>query len=91
MRARDYSRRAVEAAVRADSKETATLWRASAGLREAEFGNPVAARQNVDEALSLSSGRDVKLLASAVRTRVRDCEDNPAASSTIVWQSCKED
>jgi eukaryotic-like serine/threonine-protein kinase len=64
MRARDYSRRAAEAAVRADSKETAALWRVAAGLREAEFGNPAAARQNVDAALSLSSGRDVKLLAA---------------------------
>jgi eukaryotic-like serine/threonine-protein kinase len=64
MRARDYSRRAVEAAVRADSKETAALWRVASGLREAEFGNLAAARQNVDAALSLSSGSDVKLLAA---------------------------
>ena len=56
MKARDSSRRAVESAMRADSKETAALWRASAGFREAEFGNPAAAKQNVDAALSLSSG-----------------------------------
>jgi eukaryotic-like serine/threonine-protein kinase len=72
VRARDYSRRAVEAAVRADSKETAALWRATAGLREAEFGNPAVARQNVDAALSLSSGRDVKLLAALTLARAGD-------------------
>jgi len=69
MRARDYSRRAMEAAVRADSKETAALWRAAAGLRESEFGNPAAAGQNVDAALSLSSGRDIKLLAALTLAR----------------------
>jgi len=72
MRARDYSRRAAEAAVRADSKETAALWRAAAGLREAEFGNPAAARHNADAALSLSSGRDVKLLAALTLARTGD-------------------
>ena len=72
MRAQDYSRRAVEAAMRADSKETAALWRAAAGLREAEFGNPAAARHNVDAALSLSSGRDIKLLAALTLARAGD-------------------
>jgi eukaryotic-like serine/threonine-protein kinase len=72
MRARDYSRRAAEAAVRADSKETAALWRAFAGLREAEFGNPGAAKQHVDAALSLSSGRDIKLLVALTRARAGD-------------------
>ncbi len=72
MRAQDYSRRAVEAAVRADSKETAALWRAAAGLREAEFGNPAAARHNVEAALSLSSERDIKLLAALTLARAGD-------------------
>jgi hypothetical protein len=71
-RAQDYSRRAAEVAVRADSKETAALWRAAAGLREAEFGNPAAARHNVDAALSLSSGRDIKLLAALTLARAGD-------------------
>ena len=65
VRARDYSRRAAESAVRADSKETAALWRAAAGLREAEFGNPAAARQNVDAALSLSVGTRRQVAGSA--------------------------
>ena len=72
MKARDSSRRAVESAMRADSKETAALWRAAAGFREAEFGNPAAAKQNVDAALSLSSGRDVQLLAALTLARAGD-------------------
>jgi serine/threonine protein kinase len=71
-RAQDYSRRAAEAAVRADSKETAALWWAAAGLREAEFGNPAAARHNIDAALSLSPGRDIKLLAALTLARAGD-------------------
>jgi serine/threonine protein kinase/Flp pilus assembly protein TadD len=72
VRARDDSRRAVESAVRAGSKETAALWRASAGLREAEFGNPAKARENADAALSLQSGSDVKLLVALTLARVGD-------------------
>jgi tetratricopeptide (TPR) repeat protein len=72
MKARDVSRRAVESAMRAESKETAALWRAAAGLREAEFGNPAAAKQNVDAALSLSSGRDVKLVSALTLARAGD-------------------
>jgi eukaryotic-like serine/threonine-protein kinase len=72
MRARDYSRRASESAVRSGSKETAALWQATAGFREAEFENTAAARQNADSALSLQSGRDVKLLAALTLARAGD-------------------
>src|ERR1700730_2339040 len=59
-KARDFSRRAVDSAVRADSNETAALWQVNAALREAEFGNAAAAKQGVTAALALSPGRDVK-------------------------------
>lgn len=72
VRARDYSRRALESAVRSDSKETAALWQVTAGLREAEFGNTAAARQDTEAALSLHSGRDVKLLAALTLARAGD-------------------
>ena len=72
VRARDDSRRAVESAVRGGSKETAAIWRAFAGLREAEFGNIAAARENTDAALSLHSGNDVKMLAALTLARVGD-------------------
>ncbi len=71
-RARDFSRRAVDAAVRADSKETAALWQANAALRESEFGNTAAAKQRVDAALALAPGRDVRLLAAMTLARTGD-------------------
>ena len=70
MKARDFSRRAVDAAVRADSKETAALWQVNAALREAEFGNAAAAKQGVAVALTLAPGRDVKMLAALTLARV---------------------
>jgi serine/threonine protein kinase/tetratricopeptide (TPR) repeat protein len=68
-RARDFSRRAVDAAVRADSKETAAIWQVNAALREAEFGNLVTAKQDVAAALTLTPGRDVKMLGALALAR----------------------
>jgi eukaryotic-like serine/threonine-protein kinase len=70
--AREYSRRAVASAVRADSKETAALWQVNAALREAEFGNSAVAEQGVAAALALAPGRDVKVLAALTLARVGD-------------------
>jgi len=71
-KARDFSRQAVDSAVRADSKETAALWQANAALREAELGNAKLAKQGVTAALALSPGRDVKVLAAATLARAGD-------------------
>src|SRR5262249_35811984 len=71
-KARDFSRRAVESAVRADAKETAALWQLNAGLREAELGNTAYARQGVTAALALSQARDVKLLEAFTLVRSGD-------------------
>ena len=72
LKARDFSRRAVDAAVRNDSKESAALWQVNAALREAEFGNTAAAKQGVAAALALSPGRDVKLNAALTLARTGD-------------------
>ena len=71
-RARDFTRRAVESAVRADSVETAALWKVNAALRDAELGNFVAARDGVAAALKTSSGRDVQVLAALALARSGD-------------------
>jgi eukaryotic-like serine/threonine-protein kinase len=71
-KARDFSRRAVDSAVRADSKETAASWQVNAALREAELGNAALARQGVTEALALSPGRDVKVVAAFTVARIGD-------------------
>ena len=69
-KARDFSRRAADSAVRADSKETAALWQVNAALREAEFGNATAAKQDLTSAMALAPGRDVKVLAALTSARV---------------------
>ena len=71
-KARDFSRRAVDSAVRADSKETAALWQANAALREAELGDTASAKQGVKAALALSPGRDVKEVAALALARIDD-------------------
>ena len=70
--ARDYARRAVDSAVRSDSKETAALWEANSALREAEFGNFAESRRQVAAALALAPGRDVKMLAALALARAGD-------------------
>jgi hypothetical protein len=69
-RARDFSRRAVDSAVRAESKEAAAFWQVNAALREAELGNAASARQGVAAALALSPGRDVNLAAALTLARI---------------------
>jgi tetratricopeptide (TPR) repeat protein len=71
-KARDFSRRAVDSAVRADSKEGAALWQVNAALREAELGNIAAAKQGVSAALAMSPGRDVKVISALALARVGD-------------------
>ncbi len=71
-KARDFSRRAVDSAVRADSKEIAALWQVNAALREAELGNAALARQGVTAALALSPGRDVKVVTALTLARIGD-------------------
>jgi serine/threonine protein kinase/tetratricopeptide (TPR) repeat protein len=71
-KALDFSRRAVDSAVRADSKETAALWQVNAALREAELGNTASARQGVISALALSQGREVKVAAALALARTGD-------------------
>jgi len=71
-KARDFSRRAVDSAVRADSKETAAAWQVNAALREAELGSTASAKQGVTAALALSPGRDVKAFAALALARSGD-------------------
>src|SRR5215469_274175 len=71
-KARELTRRAVESAIRADSKETAGLWQVNAALRQAEFGRVSAAKDDVTGALVLSSVRDVKMAAALTLGRIGD-------------------
>jgi eukaryotic-like serine/threonine-protein kinase len=82
-RAREFSRRAVDSAVRADSKESAASWRVNAALREAELGNAALARQGVAEALALSSGRDVTVGAALTLARTGEASRATALAEEL--------
>jgi serine/threonine protein kinase/tetratricopeptide (TPR) repeat protein len=71
-KARDFSRRAMDSAVRADSKEAAALWQVNSALREAEFGDITSAKPGIVSALALAPGRDVKVLAALGLARSGD-------------------
>ena len=53
-KARELTKRAVDSAIRADSKETGAIWQANAALDEAAYGNPAEARQSAADALKLA-------------------------------------
>ncbi len=53
-KARDLTKRAVDSAMRMDSKENGAVWQANAALEQAAYGNPVEARQSAAEALKLA-------------------------------------
>jgi len=59
-KARELTRRAADSAQRADEKETAAGYQAEAALRDAVVGNISQAKQQVQAALALSTGRDVE-------------------------------
>ena len=53
-KARELTKRSVELAVRADSKESGAIWLENAALREAAFGDLKQAKQTADEGLKLA-------------------------------------
>jgi len=53
-KARELTKRAVDSAIRADSKENGAIWQAIAAQREAAYGNPTDARHSAEKALNLA-------------------------------------
>jgi tetratricopeptide (TPR) repeat protein len=51
---RELTKRAVDAAIRADSKESGAIWQANAAVQQAAYGNAAEARQSAAEALKLA-------------------------------------
>ena len=52
-RARELTKRSIDSAIRADSKESGAIWQENAALREAAFGNAAEAMQTAAEGLKL--------------------------------------
>jgi tetratricopeptide (TPR) repeat protein len=63
-KARDFSSRAVQSALRNNAKETAALWQLNSALREVEFGNAERARQEVKAGLAVASTSWVRTIAA---------------------------
>ena len=63
-KARDFSRKAIASAERADEKETAATYEAAAALREALFGNASDAKRQAAAALQLSTSREAQFGAA---------------------------
>jgi serine/threonine protein kinase/tetratricopeptide (TPR) repeat protein len=71
--ARELTERAVQGALRADSKEGAAAWRLNGAWREALFGNFNEARQEAVAGLALApESRDATALAAVVLSRTGD-------------------
>jgi DNA-binding winged helix-turn-helix (wHTH) protein/tetratricopeptide (TPR) repeat protein len=71
-KAREYSRRAVDSELRAESKEGAASHQAYTALWQAEFGNLAQARKDAASALALSPGRDGKIVIAMALARIGD-------------------
>ena len=80
---RDYSQRAVEAATRDDSKETAATWVANAAEREAEVGNLSQALKDVQESRSLSFGKPVQIRVAIACARAGDSPHAQAIADAL--------
>ena len=66
-KARELTKRAVDSAIRADSKENGAIWQANAALQQAAYGNATEARQSAAEALKLAP------TSQGVESRSRAC------------------
>jgi hypothetical protein len=62
-RAEELTKQAVNSAEHADQKETAAIYEAEAGVRQAFFGNTTLGKQHAGAALGMSNGRDVQYVA----------------------------
>ncbi len=70
--AREFTRRAMDAAEHNDAKETAATYQAAAALREVELGNREHARAEANAAVKLAPNRDVLAMAAVALTRAGD-------------------
>lgn len=77
--ARELTTRAVESAIRADSKESAAIWLANAALRQAAFGNGAEARRAAAKALKLAPASQGTEVETALAFAMAD--DGPRAES----------
>jgi len=69
-KAREFSEKAVNSALRSDEKEVAAQWKMDEALHEAESGNFVAARMDTAAARALADSHDTEILAALTLARI---------------------
>jgi hypothetical protein len=82
-RARDYSRRAVNAAKQSDLEGNASTYSLDNALFEAEFGNAREAREDASTALAFSSDRDSQPIAALALARAGDIKRAERLAETL--------
>ncbi|MGH9745926.1 MAG: winged helix-turn-helix domain-containing protein [Candidatus Acidiferrales bacterium] len=75
LKARDFSRRAVDSALRNDEKEAAAQWKMDQALREAEFGYSQIALKDTAAARALTPSHDTQILAALALARTGNTGD----------------
>jgi ATP/maltotriose-dependent transcriptional regulator MalT len=68
-KAREFSQRAVDSALKSNEKETAALWQANSALHEVEVGYSVSAGKRAHAALAIAAGPVVNTLAALALAR----------------------
>ncbi|MGA8762890.1 MAG: protein kinase, partial [Candidatus Sulfotelmatobacter sp.] len=86
-KAREYSRKARESALRNGAKETAAVWQAIAALHEAELGNSTQVRPQAVGALATFGGKSVQTLAALALASSGDSSGAQKISSDLGEQS----
>jgi eukaryotic-like serine/threonine-protein kinase len=86
MKARELTKRAVDSAVRTDSKETGAIWWENAALREAAIGNVGEARRDAAAGLQLSpDSPSVQVQAALAYALVDD-----ASQAEVLWRDLNQ-
>lgn len=85
-KSRELSRRAVQSALSAGSKDSAANWEATAAIREAEFGFAPAARSHAETALEFSSSKAIQIAAAIVFARTHDAVFAKKMADTLLLQ-----
>jgi hypothetical protein len=69
--------------VRSDLREAAALWQANAALREAEFGERREALDDINAALALADGRNIRVFAALTFARLGDTRKAEAFAADL--------
>jgi class 3 adenylate cyclase/tetratricopeptide (TPR) repeat protein len=87
VKARDFTRRAVESAGRYSDRETAATREMNGAIREAEFGNFERAREKTTSALSLASTIRIRTLAALAWARAGDSTQAQLSATELAEQN----